>query len=176
MNDEERIISPDDVFNQQIQDQEEISPYVNEPVREKLNVSDLTKGLKNFLNPERPDEETLEKRRKEFQFKKDLIGGDSNFLAGPASPLFNFILKENRKYVSAYSNLGYIKLLQGKESDALLLYKKGESIDPDNELLLLNLSAYYLYKHENKIAKKYLQHLHKLYPKNEKVIVALNKL
>jgi hypothetical protein len=94
MNDEERIISPDDVFNQQIQDQEEISPYVNEPVREKLTVSDLTKGLKNFLNPERPDEETLEKRRKEFQFKKDLIGGDSNFLAGPASPLFNFILKE----------------------------------------------------------------------------------
>ena len=93
-----------------------------------------------------------------------------------AETQFNFILKENRKYVSAYSNLGYIKLLQGKESDALLLYKKGESIDPDNELLLLNLSAYYLYKHENKIAKKYLQHLHKLYPKNEKVIVALNKL
>ena len=93
-----------------------------------------------------------------------------------AEKQFNFILKENRKYVSAYSNLGYIKLLQGKESDALLLYKKGESIDPDNELLLLNLSAYYLYKHENKIAKKYLQHLHKLYPKNEKVNVALNKL
>ena len=93
-----------------------------------------------------------------------------------AETQFNFILKENRKYVSAYSNLGYIKLLQGKESDALLLYKKGESIDPDNELLLLNLSAYYLYKHENKIAKKYLQHLHKLYPKNEKVNVALNKL
>ena len=41
---------------------------------------------------------------------------------------------------------------------------------------LLNLSAYYLYKHENKIAKKYLQHLHKLYPKNEKVNIALNKL
>ena len=93
-----------------------------------------------------------------------------------AETQFNFILKENQKYVSAYSNLGYIKLLQGKESDALLLYKKGESIDPDNELLLLNLSAYYLYKHENKIAKKYLQHLHKLYPKNEKVNVALNKL
>ena len=93
-----------------------------------------------------------------------------------AETQFNFILKENRKYVSAYSNLGYIKLLQGKESDALILYKKGESIDPDNELLLLNLSAYYLYKHENKIAKKYLQHLHKLYPKNEKVNVALNKL
>jgi tetratricopeptide (TPR) repeat protein len=93
-----------------------------------------------------------------------------------AETQFNFILKENRKYVSAYSNLGYLKLLQGKESDALLLYKKGESIDPDNELLLLNLSAYYLYKHENKIAKKYLQHLHKLYPKNEKVNVALNKL
>ena len=93
-----------------------------------------------------------------------------------AETQFNFILKENQKYVSAYSNLGYIKLLQGKESDALILYKKGESIDPDNELLLLNLSAYYLYKHENKIAKKYLQHLHKLYPKNEKVNVALNKL
>lgn len=85
-----------------------------------------------------------------------------------AETQFNFILKENQKYVSAYSNLGYIKLLQGKESDALLLYKKGESIDPDNELLLLNLSAYYLYKHENKIAKKYLQHLHKLYPKTKK--------
>ena len=49
MNDEERIISPDDIFNQQIQDQEEISPYVNEPVKEKLTLNDLTKGLKNFL-------------------------------------------------------------------------------------------------------------------------------
>ncbi len=111
----------------------------------------------------------------DFRNKYGTTLASSNQLS-EAETQFNFILKENRKYVSAYSNLGYIKLLQGKESDALLLYKKGESIDPDNELLLLNLSAYYLYKHENKIAKKYLQHLHKLYPKNEKVIVALNKL
>ena len=111
----------------------------------------------------------------DFRNKYGTTLASSNQLS-EAETQFNFILKENQKYVSAYSNLGYIKLLQGKESDALLLYKKGESIDPDNELLLLNLSAYYLYKHENKIAKKYLQHLHKLYPKNEKVIVALNKL
>ena len=111
----------------------------------------------------------------DFRNKYGTTLASSNQLS-EAETQFNFILKENRKYVSAYSNLGYIKLLQGKESDALLLYKKGESIDPDNELLLLNLSAYYLYKHENKIAKKYLQHLHKLYPKNEKVNVALNKL
>ena len=111
----------------------------------------------------------------DFRNKYGTTLASSNQLS-EAETQFNFILKENRKYVSAYSNLGYIKLLQGKESDALFLYKKGESIDPDNELLLLNLSAYYLYKHENKIAKKYLQHLHKLYPKNEKVNVALNKL
>lgn len=111
----------------------------------------------------------------DFRNKYGTTLASSNQLS-EAETQFNFILKENQKYVSAYSNLGYIKLLQGKESDALLLYKKGESIDPDNELLLLNLSAYYLYKHENKMAKKYLQHLHKLYPKNEKVNAALNKL
>jgi len=111
----------------------------------------------------------------DFRNKYGTTLASSNQLS-EAETQFNFILKENRKYVSAYSNLGYIKLLQGKESDALLLYKKGESIDLDNELLLLNLSAYYLYKHENKMAKKYLQHLHKLYPKNEKVNAALNKL
>lgn len=109
MNDEERIISPDDIFNQQIQDQEEIYPYVNETVKEKLTVSDLTKGLKNFLNPEKPDEETIEKRKKELQFKKDILGGDANVIAGPTSSLFNFLLKE--------TNLESSKQLAEKEKE-----------------------------------------------------------
>ncbi|WP_317896607.1 multiheme c-type cytochrome [Aurantibacillus circumpalustris] len=89
---------------------------------------------------------------------------------------FEFILNENPKFVSAYSNLGYIKLLQGFPAEALRLYKVGEKLDPDNEALLLNLAAYYLNTKERLLAKKYLEEVIRVNPKNKKALAAIQQL
>ncbi len=89
---------------------------------------------------------------------------------------FEFILRENPKQVSAYSNLGYIRLVQGSEAEALRLYSLGEKLDPDNEALLLNLAGYYFYKKNAPQAKKYLERVLKKNPKNQKATMAMQQL
>lgn len=89
---------------------------------------------------------------------------------------YQFILRENPQFVAAYSNLGYIRLIQGAEAEALRLYQIGEGLDPDNESLLLNLAAYFLFKKENKKAQVYLQRILKINPHNKKAKNALAKL
>lgn len=89
---------------------------------------------------------------------------------------FEFILKENPKQVSAYSNLGYIRLMQGMQVEALRLYTLGEKLDPDNESLLLNLAAYYFYIKDRIGAKKYLDRIVAKYPDNKKALMAMKQL
>ena len=93
-----------------------------------------------------------------------------------ATRQFEFILKENPKQVSAYSNLGYIKLMQGMQAEALRLYALGEKLDPDNEALLLNLAAYYFYTKDRVGAKKYLDRIVAKHPDNKKAVMALQQL
>lgn len=89
---------------------------------------------------------------------------------------FEFILKENPNYVQAYSNLGYLKLTQGFPAEALRLYRLAEQLDPDNEALLMNLAGYYLYAGERVLAKKYLERVVKVNPKNQKALSAMRQL
>ena len=89
---------------------------------------------------------------------------------------FEFIIRENPEFVSAYSNLGYLKLSEGKESEALKLYKIAEKLDSDNEALLLNLAAYYLYVKNKFEAKKYLTRILVINPNNDKVKSILQQL
>ncbi len=89
---------------------------------------------------------------------------------------FEFIMNENPKYVSAYSNLGYMKLVKGFTAEAMRLYTLGEKLDPDNEALLLNLAAYYLFLKDNQMAKKYLIRILKVNPNNQKAKMAFNQI
>ena len=93
-----------------------------------------------------------------------------------ATEQFEFILKENPKFVSAYSNLGYIKLTQGFPAEALRLYTIGKKLDPDNEALLLNLAGYYVFTQDKATAKKYLEEIIKRNPKNQRAAMALKQL
>ena len=74
-----------------------------------------------------------------------------------ASEHYDFIIKENPKYVAAYTNLGYIKLMQGQQREALKLYLFAQKLDADNEPLLLNLAGYYLSVNDKRSAKVYLE-------------------
>lgn len=93
-----------------------------------------------------------------------------------ATEQFEFIIKENPKIVSAYSNLGYIKLLQGFPAEAIRLYTIGKKLDPDNEALLLNLAGYHMFMKDKVLAKKYLETIIKINPKNKRAATALQQL
>lgn len=79
-----------------------------------------------------------------------------------------WLIKENPMFVQAYSNLGFLKLQQHQLDSAYYYFQKGKNIDPDNEMLLLNLTAYYLQINDKNSAQKTLQHLIKKHPENTK--------
>lgn len=89
---------------------------------------------------------------------------------------FEYILQQDPKVVSAYTNLGYLKLIEGKGIEAKNLYSKAEKLDPDNEALLLNLAGYYLYLKQTKEAMGYLKRVLKINPANQKAKAALKQL
>lgn len=89
---------------------------------------------------------------------------------------FEFIINENPKYLNAYTNLGYIKLIQGQPIEALKFYNIGLKLDPDNDALLLNLAGYYLYTKNQKTATKYLEIIINKNPENIKAKQILKQL
>ncbi len=89
---------------------------------------------------------------------------------------FTFILSENPNYVQAYSNLGYLKLVQGFPAQALKIYTNAQKLDPDNEPLLLNLAGYYMYMGDRESAKKYLNRIISKNPQNLKAKAVLRQM
>ncbi len=93
-----------------------------------------------------------------------------------AMTLYQEILTEQPWFVPAYTSWGYLQLVQGNEQEALRLYKIGYSYDPRNIQLLMNLSAYYLYKNNKAQARIWLNKILIIDPKNEAAKQALNKV
>lgn len=93
-----------------------------------------------------------------------------------ASEHYNFVIKENPNYLPAYTNLGYIKLMQGQRAEALKLYLFAQKLDADNEPLLLNLAGYYLSVNDKRSAKLYLEKIVKRNPANQKAKMVLRQL
>lgn len=100
----------------------------------------------------------------------------ANGLLPNAEKEFADILKENPKHVSALTNLGYVKLSQGKAKDAEQHYFKALALDPDYEPLLLNLAGLYAYKKEYKKSEMYLTKLLKRNPNNKKAKQAMKQI
>jgi len=111
----------------------------------------------------------------EFRNKLATVYASMNQIT-EAEKEWNFIMKENPKLITAYTNLGYIKLNQGMSAEAFRLFSIGVKLDPDNESLLLNLAAYYLSQNNKNMAIKNLQHILNVNPKNTKAKNALMQL
>ena len=103
-----------------------------------------------------------------------LLAASNNWPA--AENEWRFILKENPKFVPAYTNLGYIKMQQNEMPLALQFFNQGMKLDPDNESLLLNLVSYYFKSNNRTMAVEYLQKLIKAHPENAKAKAALSQL
>jgi tetratricopeptide (TPR) repeat protein len=89
---------------------------------------------------------------------------------------FLYILQQDPKMVSAYTNLGYIRLIQGFANEAKNLYDKAEKLDPDNEALLLNLAGYYLYLKQSAMALTYIKRVLKINPANQIALTAFKQI
>lgn len=93
-----------------------------------------------------------------------------------AIPVFELIIKEDRNFVPAITNLGYANLISGNADNAEKLYKKGLMLDPDYEPLLMNVAGLYIFKKDYKAAKIILKTVLKNNPKNEQAKEVLKKL
>lgn len=77
-----------------------------------------------------------------------------------------WIIKENPMFIQAYSNLGFLKLQQQQMDSAYYYLSKGYNIDPDNEMLLMNLLAFYIKTEDFYHAKTLAMQVLKKYPNN----------
>lgn len=89
---------------------------------------------------------------------------------------YQFILKENHKFVPALSNLGFLYLQSGKMLESYNLITKALSLDPDYEQALFNLAGWYMANNNVQETRKTLNKIIKINPKNTKAINALNSL
>ena len=90
--------------------------------------------------------------------------------------VFEAVLKEDPKFVSAISNLGYANLVSGDAIKAEALYNRALKLDPDYEPLLMNVAGLDIYKKDYKGAEKTLKEVLAKNPKNEQAKQILKQL
>ena len=93
-----------------------------------------------------------------------------------AKSTFEFIQKENPKYVSALSNLAFIYLQENRIQEAEVLINKAIALDPDYEQALLNKASIYMFKNNKAEALKMIKQILKKNPKSVKANQALKAL
>jgi tetratricopeptide (TPR) repeat protein len=96
--------------------------------------------------------------------------------AGKAEKEFNWLIKEHPKFISAYTNLGFMFLSKNKVNEAEALYDMALKLDPDDEPLLLNIAGLKAYKKDYKGAIKVIEQILKKNPNNLKARSALQQL
>lgn len=108
----------------------------------------------------------------EFRNKLGVISlANSNVSLAKSS--FEFIVKENPKYVSALSNLAFIYLQENKVKEAEELINRAIALDPDYEQALLNKASIMMFKNDKANALKLINRILKKNPKNIKAQQAL---
>lgn len=93
-----------------------------------------------------------------------------------AETIFRFILSENPKYGTAYTNLGYIHLQRNEIGLAFSNFLLAQSLDPDREQTLINLAIVYHAQGELRKTKTVLQTLLKRSPDNAQAKAMLDDL
>ena len=114
----------------------------------------------------------------QLDFRNKLAGVQDDLgFTGEARKNYEFILRENPKYVSAYINLGYLILTVEKNVDkADSLYNKALALDPDNLQAFFNKAGIGFYKGNKSEASKYLKEILKRDKNNEKAKLLLKQV
>ena len=89
---------------------------------------------------------------------------------------FKFILGQNPDYISANTNIAYIYLSQGDKDQSYKYMMHAYQLDPDYEQNLINLAVWSHTYNKLADARKYLEHLKKKHPENERAKQMLEDL
>jgi tetratricopeptide (TPR) repeat protein len=112
-----------------------------------------------------------------LEFRNKLAGMQTNMEDyAAAKKNYEFIVKENPKFVQALSNLGYIYLRENRLKEAEDLYNRATSLDPDYEPAIFNKIGLYLYTGRRKEAEALLRSLLKKNPSNQQARQILSEL
>jgi len=117
----------------------------------------------------------LAKYNLDFKIKFGTTLAQGNLMK-EAEQQFLLVIKENPKKASAYTNLGYLKLMQGKGAEAVLNYNKALALEPDSESALLNLAGYYVSVNNKTKALELIKLILTKNPKNQQAQQALKQL
>ena len=93
-----------------------------------------------------------------------------------AARTFGFVLKENSKRPIALCNLGYVKVLQSRFTEAETLYDAALRLDPDYEQALLNKAAIRLAATDTEAARELIDQVLKINPDNIAAKAALGRI
>jgi tetratricopeptide (TPR) repeat protein len=113
-------------------------------------------------------------------FRNKLAGVEADLdEPGKAKMDYEYIIRENPKYASAYVNYGFLLLSSyGDVKNAEKMYDNALKLDPDNIQALLNKAALYLIKGNNSEAKFYVSRVMKIdknNPKAREILYQMNK-
>ena len=94
-----------------------------------------------------------------------------------AQKIYEFILKEYPKHVSALTNLGFIFLSEKNDpQQALTYYSSALALNPDYEPALMNMAGLMHFLNRNEEAIKFVQRILKINPKSKEAMQLLNRL
>ncbi len=90
--------------------------------------------------------------------------------------IFTYLIRENPLFAPGWSNYGYMRLVEGFPEEAELAYKKALALNMDYVPAQMNLAGLYLYRGNIVDAKKILNRVLELEPKNIQAMKILASL
>ncbi len=93
-----------------------------------------------------------------------------------AERVFKKLTEEIPVYAPGWTNLGYVRLLNGDDQTAEVYYKKALALNPDYTQASVNLAGLYAYRGNNKAARGELNRILKREPSNLQIKDLLNKI
>ncbi|MDZ4847264.1 MAG: tetratricopeptide repeat protein [Chitinophagales bacterium] len=93
-----------------------------------------------------------------------------------AKKIYQFILAEQPRYESAWSNIGFLYLRENNFKLAETYFDKALSLNPDYELALINKASLYFYTKRNAEAKKLVKQVLKINPQNMQALQLFEQL
>lgn len=81
---------------------------------------------------------------------------------------FQFVINEQPKNGTAQTNIGYINLMEGNNDLAYTHLSQAYKLEPDNEVVVSNMIAYYLQIQDASNALKFTKELLRVNPKSDK--------
>ena len=93
-----------------------------------------------------------------------------------AERVFQKLTEEIPVYAPGWTNLGYVRLLNGDDQTAEKCYKKALSLNPDYTQASVNLAGLYVYRGNGRLAKTVLLGVLKRDPNNQEIKDILKKI